>query len=121
METRLRTLSTPVRSARCLHASARGQPRCCSAAIIPNLAIYLTPPHTTSSVWVVNEDYPRTLLELEKRFSSEEAWAGYLAALRWPAGWICPRCAASEGWTVRRDHWLCGPCRYAMSVTARTE
>ena len=83
-----------------------------------NRGIYLTPPNTTSSVWVVNEDYPRTLLELEKRFSSEEACAGYLAALRWPAGWICPRCAASEGWTVRRDHWLCGHCRYEMSVTA---
>ena len=68
----------------------------------------------------MNEDYPRTLLELEKRFSSEEACAGYLAALRWPAGWICPRCAASEGWTVRRDHWLCGHCRYEMSVTAGT-
>ena len=70
--------------------------------------------------WVVDEDYPRTLLELEKRFSSEEACAGYLAALRWPAGWSCPRCAASEGWTVRRDRWLCGHCRYEMSVTAGT-
>ena len=70
--------------------------------------------------WVVDEDYPRTLLELEKRFSSEEACAGYLAALRWPAGWICPRCAASEGWTVRRARWLCGHCRYEMSVTAGT-
>ena len=70
--------------------------------------------------WVVDEDYPRTLLELEKRFSNEEACAGYLAALRWPAGWSCPRCAASEGWTVRRDRWLCGHCRYEMSVTAGT-
>ena len=46
--------------------------------------------------WVVDEDYPRTLLELEKRFSSEEACAGYLAALRWPAGWICPRLSRQE-------------------------
>jgi len=69
---------------------------------------------------VVDEDYPRTLLELEKRFSSEEACAEYLAALRWPSGWSCPRCNAVEGWTVRRARWLCGQCRYEMSVTAGT-
>ena len=32
----------------------------------------------------MGEDYPRTLLELEQRFSTEEACAEYLAALRWP-------------------------------------
>jgi transposase-like protein len=68
----------------------------------------------------VDEDYPWTLLELEKRFSSEEACAEYLAALRWPSGWSCPRCKAVEGWTVRRARWLCGHCRYEMSVTAGT-
>jgi transposase-like protein len=70
--------------------------------------------------WVVNEDYPRTLLELEKRFSSEEACIEYLAVLRWLGGWSCPRCAATEGWTVRRNRWLCGHCCYEMSVTAGT-
>jgi len=68
----------------------------------------------------VSEDYPRTMLELEKRFSSEEQCIAYLAALRWPSGWSCPRCSATEGWTVRRNRWLCGPCRYEMSVTAGT-
>ena len=69
---------------------------------------------------VVDEDYPRTLLELEARFSSEEACAEYLATLRWPSGWCCPRCASSAGWTVRRDRWLCEGCCYEMSVTAGT-
>ena len=32
----------------------------------------------------MSEDFPRTLLELERRFSSEEACAEYLATLRWP-------------------------------------
>ena len=32
----------------------------------------------------MGEDYPRTLLELERRFSTEDACAEYLAALRWP-------------------------------------
>jgi len=68
----------------------------------------------------VAEDFPRTLLELEKRFSGEEACIEYLASLRWPSGWTCPHYEATEGWTVRRNRWLCGHCRYEMSVTAGT-
>ena len=66
------------------------------------------------------EDYPRTLLELEGRFGSEEACADYLAALRWPDGWTCPRCSAVEAWSIRRSRRLCGRCRYEMSITAGT-
>ena len=68
----------------------------------------------------MDEDYPRTLLELERRFSSEEACIKYLAALRWPAGWACPRCAGLDAWSIRRARWLCDHCRYEMSVTAGT-
>jgi len=68
----------------------------------------------------MDEDFPRTLLELEGRFSSEEACAEYLAALRWPGGWVCPRCAGADAWSIRRNRWLCDRCRYEMSVTAGT-
>jgi len=70
--------------------------------------------------WAVSEDYPRTLLELERRFNREEACAEYLAALRWPGGWACPRCAGAEAWPIRRNRWRCDQCRYEMSVTAGT-
>jgi transposase-like protein len=68
----------------------------------------------------VSEDYPRTLLELERRFNREEACAEYLAALRWPGGWVCPRCAGAEAWPIRRNRWRCDQCQYEMSVTAGT-
>src|ERR1017187_3237252 len=68
----------------------------------------------------MDEDYPRTLLELERRFCTEEACVDYLAALRWPCGWACPRCAGADAWSIRRTRWLCGHCRYEMSVTAGT-
>ena len=68
----------------------------------------------------MSEDFPKTLLELERRFSCEDACAEYLAALRWPGGWVCPRCAGTEAWSVGRNRWLCGYCRYEMSVTAGT-
>jgi hypothetical protein len=69
---------------------------------------------------IMKEDFPRTLLELERRFGSDEACAEYLADLRWPNGWACPRCAGTESWSVRRNRWRCDKCRYEMSVTAGT-
>lgn len=66
------------------------------------------------------EDYPRTLLELERRFSTEDACAEYLASLRWPDGWVCPQCMGADAWLVRRNHWRCRQCRYEMSIAAGT-
>src|ERR1039457_5059768 len=68
----------------------------------------------------MDEDFPRTLLELERRFSSEEACAEYLAALRSSDLWACPRCKGTDAWSIRRARWLCDYCRYEMSVTAGT-
>jgi transposase-like protein len=66
------------------------------------------------------EDYPQTLLELEKRFSSEEACREYLIALRWPDGFACPRCGDRKAWRMGRGLWLCAGCRRQTSVTAGT-
>jgi len=68
----------------------------------------------------MSEDYPRTLQELEKRFSTEAACRAYLFALRWPDGWTCPRCGSRQGWALRRAVWRCVGCRYEGSVTAGT-
>ena len=38
------------------------------------------------------EDYPRTLEEFEGRFATEQACREYLMQLRWPQGFVCPRC-----------------------------
>lgn len=66
------------------------------------------------------EDYPRTLMELERRFATDQACREYLFALRWPGGFICPRCGGHRAWATRRGLWLCGQCRYQASVTAGT-
>jgi len=68
----------------------------------------------------MSEDYPRTLMELEKRFSTEAACRAYLFALRWPDGLVCPRCGSRRGWVLRRAVWRCAGCRYEGSVTAGT-
>ncbi len=66
------------------------------------------------------EDYPRTLMELERRFSDETDCRAYLFALRWPAGFVCPACGGRHGLAIRRDLWRCKACRRETSVTAGT-
>jgi transposase-like protein len=66
------------------------------------------------------EDYPRTLAELERRFSSEDTCRQYLVRLRWPAGFICPRCGGQAAWGMSRALWLCRQCRHQASVRAGT-
>lgn len=68
----------------------------------------------------MKEDYPHALLELEKRFSTDEACRAYLFGLRWPEGWACPRCGGRQAWAVRRNRWRCGGCHYETSVIAGT-
>ena len=66
------------------------------------------------------EDYPRTLSEFEEKFSSEEACRDYLCRLRWPLGFICPRCQATKAWPTKRNLLVCGACGYQASMTAGT-
>jgi transposase-like protein/ribosomal protein L37AE/L43A len=66
------------------------------------------------------EDYPRNLLEFEQRFATDQACRDYLAKLRWPDGFVCPRCGGRRAWPTRRGLWVCADCQYQASVTAGT-
>ena len=66
------------------------------------------------------EDYPRTWAEFETRFSTEEACRDYLRQLRWPEGFLCPRCQATKAWPHGKNLLRCAHCDYQISVTAGT-
>jgi len=66
------------------------------------------------------EDYPRTLIELERRFSAEEACREYLWVLRWPEGFVCPRCHGEVYWAASRGRRVCAGCGYQATATAGT-
>lgn len=68
----------------------------------------------------VVEDYPRTLAELEARFSNEQACREYLFRLRWPGGLRCSRCNESKAWPLRSGRWQCAGCGHQVSATAGT-
>lgn len=66
------------------------------------------------------EDYPRTLLEFEQRFSSDHACRDYLFRLRWPDGFRCPRCQHQDAWQTERGLYHCKHCNFQTSITAGT-
>jgi transposase-like protein len=65
-------------------------------------------------------DYPGTQAEFEARFSTEAACWDYLALLRWPDGFTCPRCGGFEAWLTTRGLWHCRRCGRQTSATCGT-
>lgn len=66
------------------------------------------------------EDFPKTLLDMEQRFGTEDACRQYLSQLRWPSGFVCPFCRGKGGWLDRRHRWTCQACRCQSTVTVGT-
>jgi hypothetical protein len=68
----------------------------------------------------MKEDYPRTILELERRFTTEDQCRAYLSTLRWPDGFRCPKGQSTRAWKSKRGLWVCAVCERQSSVTAGT-
>jgi transposase-like protein len=66
------------------------------------------------------EDYPMNVIEFERQFSTEEACLQYLAQVRWPEGYRCPRCQHRKAWLTKRSLFHCAACGYETSVVAGT-
>lgn len=66
------------------------------------------------------EDYPRNLIELEKRFDTEEACLEYLIQIRWPEGFQCPKCRYKKAWFTKRSLFHCEQCGFQTSPIVGT-
>jgi hypothetical protein len=64
--------------------------------------------------------YPRTQLDFERRFSTEQACREFLAQLRWPEGFVCRACGSGPSWLTGRGRFRCLSCRSETSVIAGT-
>jgi hypothetical protein len=63
----------------------------------------------------------RSLIDFQKTFATEEACIEHLKAMRWPDGFICPRCGHNTAWYIRtRKVMDCKQCRTKTSITAGT-
>jgi Transposase zinc-ribbon domain len=67
-------------------------------------------------------EFPRSLIEFQRRFPDERACAAYLARARWPDGFRCPSCGHAKGWelSTKAFTWECAGCGRQTSVTAGT-
>jgi transposase-like protein len=65
-------------------------------------------------------DYPETYQQFRDWFVDDAACLDYLEQLRWPDGFVCPACDASDAWRVERRMWMCAKCGRKTSVTAGT-
>src|ERR1700722_5947295 len=72
-----------------------------------------------------------TLLEMTRRFSTEESAREYFEALRWPNGPVCPHCgnadparvykvAANPAKKIRAGLYKCAECQEGFTVTINT-
>jgi hypothetical protein len=60
-------------------------------------------------------------MDFRERFATEGACLAYLAASRWPEGFVCPACGGRRAWVLERRHlWECAACHVQTSVTAGT-
>ena len=55
-----------------------------------------------------------------KEFGTEEKCRECLAKLRWPEGFVCPKCCCRHAHVLSNGRYQCTECRHQFSVTAGT-
>ena len=62
-----------------------------------------------------------SLLDFQERFSTDGDCREHLFSMRFPVGFICPRCSSNKHGTIStRGLWQCKKCRAQISVTDGT-
>jgi len=70
---------------------------------------------------MVRPPFPKSLLQFQSEFATEEACQQYLAACRWPDGFMCPRCGHRHAYNIEKQRlWQCAACRHQVSLTSGT-
>ena len=66
-------------------------------------------------------EFPKSLPEFQRQFATEDACRQYLAASRWPDGFVCARCGGRDAYVlVDQRRWQCTGCRHQVSLTSGT-
>jgi hypothetical protein len=75
----------------------------------------------SSHALVSGRDYPQDWAQFLDWFPDEAKCRQYLAELRWPEGYVCPRCAAiGQPFQASGARLICRHCRQQGTVTAGT-
>src|SRR6266540_684981 len=69
---------------------------------------------------VAGRHYPRSTGDLLAWFPTDADCLDYLEWLRWPGGFVCPRCGHLGGWRLADGRFWCAGCGTRTSPTAGT-
>ena len=64
--------------------------------------------------------YPHDFEEFIDWFHDEASCVEYLEWIRWPDGFVCPKCAGRSAWKTSRGLWHCRDCGRQTSSTSGT-
>jgi len=68
----------------------------------------------------IKEQYPRDFQEFLAQFKSEDDCWSYIFEIRWPNGYMCPKCGKNKYWLTGQRLIHCSSCGYQASVTGGT-
>ena len=70
--------------------------------------------------FTITEDFPRSEIEFDLRFSNPTACYDYLFAIKWPSGFICKKCQNGNFWISEKHLYICTKCNCQHSLIAGT-
>lgn len=66
------------------------------------------------------EDYPKNFQEFLSRFKTDDDCWDYLFSIRWPDGFVCPKCDCKKFYINNRKVVECSLCGNQLSITSGT-
>ena len=70
--------------------------------------------------FTISEDFPRSEIEFDARFSNPDACYRYLLQLNWLDVFVCKKCGHQRYWLSARNLYICTRCEHQHSLTADT-
>ena len=70
--------------------------------------------------FTITEDFPKSEIEFDQRFSNPDACYDYLFQQKWPDGFVCKKCGHKRYWLSSRNLYICTQCEHQHSLTAGT-
>lgn len=70
--------------------------------------------------FTISNDFPRSEIEFDARFSKPEACYEYIFKHKWPDGFVCSKCENEQYWLSSRKLYICTNCEHQHSLTSGT-